>query len=132
MKHQNTHVEKRKYPRIRQQMTFEIREDDSVVIAEMVNLSGIGAYCRVNKPLALMTNLRIVLPLIYKDRINDVEYVECDGTIVRTERVLGDEDSYHVAIFFNDISPSEQEKITDYIEAHQQSEASVPDTLSAL
>jgi hypothetical protein len=132
MEPKKTHVEKRKYPRIRQQMSFEIRENDSVIIADMVNLSGVGAYCRVNKPLALMTNLRIVLPLIYKDRVNDVEYVECDGTVVRTERVLTDEDSYYVAIFFNGISPSEQKKITDYIEAHQQSEVSAPDSPSRL
>lgn len=123
-------TEKRRYPRINNQIRFEIRDNDNVVIADMINLSCIGAYCRVNKPVPLMTSLRIVLPLIYKNRINDVKYVECEGTVVRTERILTEDDCYHIAIFFSDIAASEQKKITDYIEAHQPSAADASSDVS--
>ncbi|MCP4346997.1 MAG: PilZ domain-containing protein [Desulfobacterales bacterium] len=114
--------EKRKYPRINKRLKFEVKNhDDFVVIAETINLSASGAYCMVNKPVSLMTSLRIVLPLIYGNKKREVEYAECNGVVVRVEEVSREACLYNIAIFFSEIDESERQKIVDYIKIFQNS-----------
>ncbi|MDM8525633.1 PilZ domain-containing protein [Desulfococcaceae bacterium HSG8] len=110
------HLERRKYPRIDKRMTFELQIEDEAITAEMINLSINGAYCRVNKPLPLMASLKIVFVLVYG---NDVDYVECEGVVVRVEEILPENKRYNIAIFFNDIEVSEKKKIESFIEKYQ-------------
>ncbi len=114
MKHQD---ERRKYARIDKRLKLEVKNhEDSVVIAETINLSASGAYCMVNKTISLMTSLRIVLPLIYGNKKHQVEYAECEGVVVRVEEVSHEAGLYNIAIFFNEIHESERQKIVNFIE----------------
>lgn len=114
--------ERRKYPRINKRMKFELRnENDSVVIAETINLSASGAYCMVNKTIPFMTSLRIILPLIYGNKESQVEYAECEGIVVRVDEVSPEAGICNIAIFFNDIEESERKKITDFVEKFRDS-----------
>lgn len=115
-------AERRRYSRINKRLSFKIKTGDSVVTAEMINLSCSGIYCRVNKLIPMMTNLRIVLALIYGNEENEVEYVECEGTVVRIEEVSPEDDIYNIAIFLNNIEGSERDKIINFIEKHQDSD----------
>lgn len=81
---------------------------DFDLVGEVRNLSRTGAYCRVDRPIAEMTRLMVVLDL-------KAEQVTCDGTVVRLEPAP-DKSSYHIAIFFNNISREDQEKIDILIE----------------
>lgn len=87
-------------------MGFRIQDFD--VVGEVRNLSRTGAYCRVDRPIAEMTRLLMVLDL-------EAEQVKCDGTVVRLEPA-SDKNGYHIAIFFNNISRADQEKIDLLIE----------------
>jgi len=118
MKNRNGFEEKREYPRISRRLTFEIQTEDAVISAETINLSCSGVCCRVSKHIPPMTNLRIVLALIYDNTATQVEYVECEGMVVRVEAVSSSDSLYNIAIFFNEIEESEREKIMDFIEAH--------------
>jgi len=113
------YVEKRKHLRINKRMSFKLKIEDSVVTAEMINLSCSGTYCRVNKLIPLMTDLRIVLALISGNEENEVEYVECEGTVVRIEEVSPEDNIYNIAVFFNDIKEYERDKIANFIRKHQ-------------
>lgn len=110
-------TERREYPRINTRFEFRIESDGKVLTAEAINLSCSGVYCRVNRLVPLMTNLRLVFALIYGNEENEVEYVECEGMVVRVEEVVPEDNVYHIAIFFNEIEENEREKIRNFIES---------------
>ncbi len=123
MKPQSVCPEKRKFPRINKRMVFKIEsEEGPVARAETINLSCSGVYCKVSKHIPLMSNLRIVFALIYGNGLDGVEYVKCEGVVVRVEEVLPQSNGYHIAIFFNEIEDSERNKIFDFIEKHRNSD----------
>ena len=67
-----------------------------------------------------MTNLKIVIALPCEDQEDKVEYVECNGVVVRVESVLSNNggNMHNIAIFFNEIKESEKEKIANFLEKH--------------
>ncbi len=117
-----TFLEKRKYPRIDKRMSFKLDTGGAILTAETINLSCSGVYCRVNQLIPLMTTLRIVFALICGNEENDVEYVECEGIVVRVEEISPEEGICHIAIFFNDIEDDEKDKIMNFIEKHMNSD----------
>lgn len=102
--------DRRKQPRSEPARPFslDLRTQDFDMVGEVRNLSPSGAYCRVDKPIAEMTRLMIVLDL-------DSDQIKCDGTVVRTEPAPG-KNGYHIAIFFNKISKADQGKIDMLLE----------------
>ena len=121
MKHQKKYVQKRKQPRINKHIQFKIRINGSTVVAEIINLSCIGAYCRINEHISLMTKLKILLPLFYGDQEKGTEYIEFYGVVTRVEQVLSEDNVsniYNIAIFFNEIDKPEKEKIARFVERH--------------
>jgi len=102
--------DRRRYPRSEtvERFSLGLRAQDFDLVGEVRNLSRTGAYCRVDKPIAEMTRLMMVLDLA-SDRI------ACDGTVVRMEPVP-EKNHYNIAIFFNNISKTDQEKIDKLIE----------------
>lgn len=102
--------DRRRYPRSEttQHLKLGIRAQHFDLVGEVRNLSRHGAYCRVDKPIAEMTQLMMVLDL-------NTDQIKCDGTVVRLEPVPNQR-SYHIAIFFNNISRTDQEKIDILIE----------------
>ena len=103
-------ADRRRDPRgaIGKRFNMGFRLQDFDLVGEVRNLSRSGAYCRVDRPIAEMTRLMVVLDL-------KPGRVKCDGTVVRLEP-SPDKSSYHVAIFFNNISREDQEKIDILIE----------------
>jgi len=102
--------DRRRHPRreIEERFSMGFRIQDFDLVGEVRNLSRTGAYCRVDRPIAEMTRLMMVLDL-------KADQVKCDGTVVRLEPAP-DRKSYHIAIFFNNISREDQEKIDILIE----------------
>ena len=117
MKKQKKFVEKRRHPRIRKCINFEIKPNGSTISAESIDLSCIGVYCQVDKYIPSMTNLKIVIALPCEDQEEGVEYVECNGVVVRVKRILSDNggNTHNIAIFFNEIKESEKEKIANFL-----------------
>lgn len=117
-KKKNKYVEKRRQPRIRKCINFEIKTNGSTITAESIDLSCIGVNCRVNKYIHVMTNLKIILALPSGDQESGVEYVECNGVVVRVDKASSKADVgniYIMAIYFNEISESVKEKIANFL-----------------
>ncbi len=117
MKKQKKFVEKRRQPRIKKCIQFKIKPNGSTISAESIDLSCIGVYCQVDKYIPSMTNLKIVIALSCEDQEDGVEYVECNGVVVRVKRILSNNggNTHYIAIFFNEIKESEKEKIANFL-----------------
>lgn len=111
-------TERRRHPRLENNVPVKICQEDGDIVTETRNISRAGVYCRVQKPLGLMTKLKIHLLLpSQKNAKITTKKVSCQGVVVRTEPIKG-EDAYYAAIFFNEISPKEAEYISEYVHAH--------------
>jgi len=107
--------ERRRYPRIETSIPMNLMADKRNVSAETINLSMSGVYCRVNRPVEIMTSLEIILMLPDEGAPDDVMYVECEGIVVRDEKM---ENCHHLSIFFNEIERNEKRKLATYIASH--------------
>ena len=107
--------ERRRYPRLDNNVPLKISSDDFDVVTETQNLSCSGAYCRVDKYLEPMTRLKIhlLLPLKKHNKIV-TKKISCQGVIVRSESVPGDK-YFNIAIYFNDIQQKDINSLNDYI-----------------
>ncbi len=120
MKNKKKYEEQRRHPRSKKTIPFKIKTGDSTIATETIDLSCIGAYCQVDKYIPSMTNLKIVIALPCEDQEDGVEYVECNGVVVRVESVLSNNggNMHNIAIFFNEIDEPEKEKIANFLEKH--------------
>ena len=114
----NQSQERRKYPRLDNNIPLKIRSDEFDIVTETKNLSTSGVYCRINKYLEPMTKLKICLLLPLK-RHNKAatKKISCLGVIVRTESVPSEE-CFNVAIYFSDIPQKDVNYLNDYINAN--------------
>lgn len=118
--------ERRRYPRAAKAIPLKISCDGFDVVTETENLSGAGAYCRVDRYIQPMTKLQMVILLPVKQRNKTVnKKVECSGVVVRTENIQDKEDWFKIAIFFNDISKKSVQNISDYVNQHLKQESVV-------
>ncbi len=121
MNTKNNYLDRRRHPRINEQIQFKFNTEYFDVVTETMNLSCIGAYCQVNKKIPLMTNLKIFLALPYSDKETEFEYVECNGVVVRVEEAVSEANiscTYNIAIYFNEIEESDKEKIGNFFKVH--------------
>ena len=107
--------ERRRHPRIETRIQMNLVADKRNVSAETINLSMSGVCCRVNRPIARMTSLEIVLMLPGEGAPDDVTYVECEGVVVRDEKT---NDGHHISIFFSKMESDEMGKLAAYIASH--------------
>lgn len=127
MENEKSGHERRLHPRIQQNVPVKISSDEFDLVTETRNLSRSGAYCRVNKYIEPMTKLKIHLLLPFKRNKKVVtKKVSCSGIIVRTESIPGN-DSFNVAIFFNDIQTRDADCVAEYVSSmiddHPQAES---------
>ena len=109
--------ERRKFPRLDNNIPVKISSEETDVVTETLNLSAAGAYCKVNKYFEPMAKLEIVLLLPIKRRDKVVtKKITCQGVVVRTETVKANE-QYNVAIYFNEIQKKDSAVITEYVNA---------------
>lgn len=111
--------EKRKYPRLSKELPLKIATKETDLVAQTTNLSCNGAYCSVGEPLPLMTKLQITLLLPPKDKnpAQKSTKIKCKGVIVRNKKNAVN-NSYNIAIFFEQIREKERDKLEDYINHH--------------
>lgn len=114
-----TKTERRKDPRTMTSLPLKISKKGLDIITETRNVSCSGVYCRINKPLPLMSKIGItlLLPIQVKDRVS-TEKVRCNGVVVRSEpEILKEADTAYqnVAIFFTDLTKKDRTKITQYV-----------------
>jgi len=105
--------ERRRYPRIDKKLSLKLESKEFDIVTEAENISASGAYCRIGKYLAPFTILDISLFLSSKDR---AERVDCKGIVVRTEE--NSDNTYSIAIYFNEIKEIDQRKISQYVNCH--------------
>jgi len=110
--------ERRKDPRLEDNIPVKICQEGGDFVAETQNISRSGAYCRVDRCIELMTKLKIHLLLTSPENgKKGARKVSCEGVVVRSEPVIGGE-GYHLAIFFSDITKRDAEYITDYVSTY--------------
>ena len=112
----NPGPERRKHPRLDNNVPVKIRCDDFDVVTQTRNLSCSGAYCQVNKFIEPMTKLKIhlLLPLKKSDKVI-TQKITCEGVVVRTESQPGDS-SFNIAIFFSEMAVKDRKCLAGYIE----------------
>lgn len=116
----NLKTERRKHPRRETTLPLKISKRGLEVVTETRNVSCSGVYCRVDKPLSIMSKIGITLLLPIQNRRNRVstEKIRCNGVVVRSEPAIvkeADTAYQNVAIFFSDLSKKNKEKITQYV-----------------
>ncbi|MDP1853743.1 MAG: PilZ domain-containing protein [Candidatus Omnitrophota bacterium] len=113
----NSHEERRRSIRVESILPLRLKTPDFDIVTSTRNISSVGAYCQTDKYVAPMTKLDITLILNhgYAQGSNVTgTKVKCRGVVVRTEQ---NENKYNLAVFFNDISESEKEKINKFIKS---------------
>lgn len=113
---QSSSSERRQHPRLFKNIPLKIKDADGDIVSETGNISASGAYCRVSKYMEPMTKLQIhfLIP-VKKQEKSDSRQINCEGVVVRVEPITGEDESYNVAVFFNDISKRDSEFLKDYV-----------------
>lgn len=108
-------IERRKHSRLENNVPIKICQEGGDIVTETRNISRSGVYCRIQKPLAIMTKLNIHLLLSFKKNgKNTTKKISCQGVVVRVEPIKED-NAYYAAIFFNKISAKDSESIAEYM-----------------
>jgi len=108
--------EKRSYPRIEGILPLKICASDCDLVTETKNISGNGAYCAVNKAIAPMTKLDIVLLVPLKADHKSIKKINCKGVVVRSEHIQDDgKYSYCLGIYFSEIKETDRNCLISYI-----------------
>ncbi len=106
--------ERREHPRINLELPLKVAANGYDFATSTMNVSCLGAYCRISKYVPPFTKVMVKLNLPVATNTGNKKYsVECNGVIVRTE----DENSggFNIAIFFNHITDDQRKKISKYL-----------------
>ena len=107
-------TERRKYPRLEKTIPLKVAANGYDFITTTQNVSCVGAYCHVAKYVPPFTKVmvKLTLPIVSNNERIDRD-LECKGVVVRSE----DEKNggFNIAIFFNAITNSQREIISQYI-----------------
>ncbi|RKY42566.1 MAG: hypothetical protein DRP85_02195 [Candidatus Makaraimicrobium thalassicum] len=111
-------VERRKYPRIRDEnISIKLSGDGFDTITQSLDVSASGIYCKVDRPIPVMSRVQLVLSLPGKPNASHPITMNIDGVVVREHPVKKDGrvQYYDVAIFFNMLMPKERKSLIQYI-----------------
>ncbi len=103
---QNGYIEKRKHARAKMNKQFKIKINGSTIVAESIDFSCVGAYCRVDRYIPFATKMKILIPTGQYNQEDGVKFVEYDGVVVRTKRVFSNnnvDNMHNIAISSNGI-----------------------------
>ena len=110
-----THAhERRRAPRIAQQVSLSIVNPREVIQAETKDLSSSGVYCTLSRFVALMTKLELNFTLPGAE----ANPIRCTGVIVRVEppQAESGRSTYQAAIFFSDLSERDRGAIAAFVQ----------------
>jgi hypothetical protein len=112
--------EKRKYPRIQNSLPITLINCGWDVVTITKNISACGVYCAIDKPLEVMTKVKIKLLVPSKDRWKkNTKEIYCKGVVVRNEYIKNNgKHPYHVGIYFNEIKEKDKKSLLSYIDSH--------------
>ncbi|MCK5012346.1 MAG: PilZ domain-containing protein [Candidatus Omnitrophica bacterium] len=117
--------ERRKDPRLENNIPVKICQEGGDLVTETQNVSRSGAYCCVNRNIEPMTKLKIHLLLSFPKGTKSVtKKISCEGIVVRSQPAP-DDGKYHIAVFFSDITKRDAECITDYVDTYWKKEETV-------
>ena len=113
------HQERRSSPRFSSELLLTFVGEGFEVKASTRNISCSGMHCEITRFVPVMTRLAVTLfvPLIVNSR--KVEHqLCCSAVVVRSEpeQEQHTRTVYRVGCFFTDLSPTDREIITRYIE----------------
>lgn len=121
--------ERRIKTRVKKNIPLKIKSDLFDSVSETENLSSSGLYCRLDKYVAPMTkvNMILLIPCLKKSK-EQCKKIECEGTAVRTELVNDpvEGDYYNVAIFFSQIKKADKTYIEKYVNKHLEESITPP------
>ena len=101
--------ERRKYPRVKENIAIEIADQKDRIAATIMNFSSCGIYCQTSREMPLFREVQMVIALPHI-----VTPIECSGVVVRSEKA-SDKKTYNMAIFFDDIEPEDKKKVAVYV-----------------
>ena len=110
--------ERRRHPRSQRGFDQPQATVSGSIIKHVDNISCSGVLCRMENSLPLMEKLMMTLDLPDFSSDDTRFSVECEGVVVRNERVECDVDGpeYQVAIFFTHLSDDARRHVAGYVE----------------
>jgi len=113
--------DRRRHTRVDSNIPVKICHEEGNIVTETKNISRAGAYCQVSQYIAPMVKLKmdLLIPGAIKKKVqkeNSTKKITVNGVVVRTEPVFG-QNTYNIAIFFNEISQKDSQRIEDYVES---------------
>ncbi len=111
--------EQRKFPRLEKTLPIKLFDNQFDLLTETKNISANGAYCRVNKPLKIMTKLNMVLLIpVKKSQQKTIKKINCSGVVVRREPATDSRKyAYNVGIYFSDLKDRDRKALRLYIDS---------------
>lgn len=107
-------AERRRSARINETLPFVIGHDNFEVEAVTINLSALGAMCRVSRDIPMMTQLAVTLDLPGESGKRS-KRVHFKGVVVRKDREPLS-DSFLLAIYFSDAKPDDRAALDAFIQ----------------
>ena len=106
--------ERRRAPRIAQQLSLTISNGGFALSTETRNLSATGAYCSVERFIPPMTKLQLRLELPEQ---GGTTTVECIGVVVRVEPTIhsAERAGYDMAVYFTELSDRDRAAIERFV-----------------
>lgn len=108
-----TGSERRRSLRITETLPFVIGHEGFEIEAVTVNLSALGAMCRVTREIAMMTQLAVALSLP-GDSGARARKIRMKAVVVRKEKEPAS-DTFLIAIYFSDIKPEDRAALEAFI-----------------
>ncbi len=111
--------ERREFPRIRDEnIAVKLSGEGFNTISQSLDVSASGIYCKVDRPIPVMSRLQIVLTIPGKSPSAPSKTLNVEGVVVRQRSVKKDAKPvyYDIAIFFNCLTQKERNILMDYID----------------
>lgn len=115
-----TTPERRKHPRILKKLPLKVKVNSYNIVTETLNISASGAYCEIDRYIAPMTKVGLILlvPLRLKNNKTVTRKLSCEGVLVRIEKSKSSEGKFNIAIFFTHMKEPDLKNISRYVESH--------------
>lgn len=115
----NNNIERRRHPRLEKSLPLKAFGETFDFVTETMNISLGGALCILDKPVPVMTKLRITL-LIPAVPGKKSSRIDCEGVVLRVieKKDSTDNKKFAVAIMFSDMKPADKRKISRYVSEH--------------
>ena len=107
-----TAQERRSFPRLHDEgLSVKLNAGDFDIITHTQDISASGLYCKVSKPIPIMSRVSLSLML------SENTPLDIEGVVVREHPVVidGVTKHYDIAIFFDSLSEKNKEDIQSYI-----------------